>query len=115
MHGFSRDERFVSQEADCKKMVDTAVDKFGALHVAFNNAGTGGSATFAEITEETIDTILDINVKSLAWCFKYQVSHSESRLSDRGSYVENRVVVARADIVPKLRHDLGAKLLLLGG
>ena len=68
----------VSQEADCKKMVDTAVEKFGALHVAFNNAGVFKPAPFAEITEETIDSLLSVNVKSLAFCFKYQVPPRES-------------------------------------
>ena len=54
-------------------MVDTAVDKFGALHVAFNNAGIFRTAVFADIAEETVDTLLGVNVKSLAFCFKYQV------------------------------------------
>lgn len=69
------------QEADCKKMVDTAVEKFGALHVAFNNAGIVRAGSFADITAENIDALLDTNVKSLAWCFKYQVPH-ESLLNN---------------------------------
>lgn len=63
----------VSQEADCQKMVDTAVETFGALHVAFNNAGIFRTAPLADITEDTIDALLGVNVKSLAFCFKYQV------------------------------------------
>ena len=54
-------------------MVDTAVEKFGALHVAFNNAGVFRTSSFVDMTEETIDASLNINVKSLAFCFKYQV------------------------------------------
>ena len=61
------------QEADCKKMVDTAVEKFGALHVAFNNAGIFRTSSLADITEEAIDASLNVNVKSLAFCLKYQV------------------------------------------
>lgn len=63
----------LSQEGDCKKMVDIAVEKVGAFHVAFNNAGIFRSVSFADITEETIDELLGINVKSLAFFFKYQV------------------------------------------
>ncbi len=63
----------MSQEADCKTMVDTALDKFGALHVAFNNAGVFRTGSFAEITDEVVNPIMDTNIKALAWCFKYQV------------------------------------------
>ncbi len=77
-----------SQEADCKKMVDTAVEKFGALHVAFNNAGIFRAGLFAGITEETIDSLLDTNVKSLAWCFKYQVPPHESLLTNENDQLE---------------------------
>lgn len=55
-------------------MVDTAIETFGALHVAFNNAGIYKATPFQEITEETVDSLLNINVKSLAWCLKYQVN-----------------------------------------
>ncbi|CAM9968583.1 unnamed protein product, partial [Ectocarpus fasciculatus] len=47
----------VSKEADCKKMVDTAIEKFGGLHVAFNNAGVFKTAPFVDMTEDTIDDI----------------------------------------------------------
>ncbi|CAN0073741.1 unnamed protein product, partial [Hapterophycus canaliculatus] len=62
-----------SQEADCKNMVDTATKKFGRLHVAFNNAGAYRSSSFAQIDEGGIDEVLNTNVKSIAFCFKYQV------------------------------------------
>eukprot|EP00752_Nemacystus_decipiens_P011774 g10447.t1 len=84
----------VSKEADCKKVVDTALDKFGALHVAFNNAGIVRTASFPEITEETIDAILDINVKSLAWCFKYQIPAMSSTAGGKGSIIVNTSCMA---------------------
>lgn len=63
-----------SQEADCKNMVDAAVNKFGGLHVAFNNAGMFMATPFAEATEEMTSAIFDTNLKSLVFCFKYQVT-----------------------------------------
>lgn len=61
-------------------MVDiTAVEKFGALHVAFNNAGVAKFSSSADITEDVIDANLNINARSLAWCFKYQVSHNTTK------------------------------------
>ena len=78
------------QEAFNKKMVDTAVETFGGLHVAFNNAAIFRPATFADITEETMDALIDTNVKSLAWGFKYQVPHEPC--STTMSRAENSVV-----------------------
>ena len=54
-------------------MVDVAVEKFGGLHVAFNNAGVFETGTFADITEDALDKLVNINFKSLVYCFKYQV------------------------------------------
>eukprot|EP00752_Nemacystus_decipiens_P011779 g10451.t1 len=79
----------ISKEADCKKMVDTAVEKFGALHVAFNNAGIFRTSSFAEMTEETCGALLDVNVKSLVWCFKYQMPAMASTAGGKGSIIVN--------------------------
>ena len=61
------------QEADCKKMVDIAVSTYGGLHVAFNNHGIYQTNSFAEMTDEMATSLLDINLKSLIFCFKYEV------------------------------------------
>lgn len=82
------------QEADCKRMVDAAVETFGGLHMAFNNAGTIEKGTFAEITDEVASKMIDVNFKSLVFCFKYQVlparnlraSYALQRLCDRVSF-----------------------------
>eukprot|EP00903_Cladosiphon_okamuranus_P015715 g14507.t1 len=84
----------VSKEADCKKMVDTAVEAFGALHVAFNNAGIFRKATFMDMTAGTIDSLLDVNVKSLAWCFKFQIPAMAATAGGKGSIVVNSSCVA---------------------
>ncbi|CBN74952.1 short-chain dehydrogenase/reductase SDR [Ectocarpus siliculosus] len=70
-------------------MVDTAIQKFGGLHVAFNNAGVYRSAPFADIMEDTIDDLLNINVKSLAWCFKYQIPAMKDSAGGKGSIIVN--------------------------
>lgn len=61
------------QEEDCKRMVDTAMDSFGGLHVAFNNHGVMWFGYYASASEEEVTRTLDINLKSLVFCFKYQV------------------------------------------
>lgn len=54
-------------------MIDAAVETFGGLHVPFNNAGTVLKGTFADITDEATTKMIDVNFKSLMFCFKYQV------------------------------------------
>ena len=61
------------QEVDCQRMVDAAVETFGGLHVAFNNAGTSKIVKFSDITEDVMSEMLGVNFKSLVYCFKYQV------------------------------------------
>lgn len=61
-------------------MVDAALARFGALHVVFNNHGVGESAAFADITEEKATKIIDTNLKSLIFCFKYQVRRQQAVL-----------------------------------
>jgi NAD(P)-dependent dehydrogenase (short-subunit alcohol dehydrogenase family) len=65
----------VSREADAKAMVDAAVDRFGGLHVLYNNAGVmlpeDGSV---DTTDERIwDITLGVNVKGVAFGCKYGV------------------------------------------
>jgi NAD(P)-dependent dehydrogenase (short-subunit alcohol dehydrogenase family) len=65
----------VSNEDDAKHMVDTAVERFGHLHVLYNNAGVmlpdDGSV---HLTDASIwDTTLAINVKGVAFGCKYGV------------------------------------------
>eukprot|EP00904_Undaria_pinnatifida_P012047 jgi/Undpi1/7973/HiC_scaffold_24.g10445.m1 len=78
----------VSKEADCKRMVDVAVEKFGGLHVAFNNAGVFETGTFADITEDALDKLVNINFKSLVYCFKYQIP-AMAKSGDKGSIIVN--------------------------
>lgn len=54
-------------------MVDKAVETFGGLHIAFNNHGVGSLGTFASASDKDVTGIFDNNLKSLVFCFKYQV------------------------------------------
>ena len=54
-------------------MVDAAVENFGGLHIAFNNAGISKMSKFADVTEDLMTELLDVNFKSIVFCLKYQV------------------------------------------
>jgi NAD(P)-dependent dehydrogenase (short-subunit alcohol dehydrogenase family) len=64
----------VSKEEDVKAMVKAAIDNFGRLDYAFNNAGVeGASASTVECTNENWDRTLGVNLKGVWLCMKYQI------------------------------------------
>jgi 3-oxoacyl-[acyl-carrier protein] reductase len=66
----------VSREADVRRLVQSAIDAYGGLHIFVNNAGyTHRNQPLLDVTEEQFDRTYAINVKSLFWSAKYAVPH----------------------------------------
>lgn len=64
----------VSAAVDVTRIVRTAVDRFGRLDFAFNNAGIEGQqAPIAECTEENWDRVMAVNLTSVFLCMKAEV------------------------------------------
>lgn len=65
----------VNVTADVKAMVAAAVERFGGLDGAFNNAGVTGPvfAPLADIEEADWDDALTTNLRSVFVCMKYQI------------------------------------------
>lgn len=64
----------VTKTADNAAMVAHALEKFGRLDAALNNAGTPGGFTNAEsCTEEEWDSVMDINAKSVWLAMKHEI------------------------------------------
>lgn len=62
--------------AEVEALVNTTVDKFGKLDGAFNNAGVAGQLTpLHETSEDDFDRIMNVNVKGVWWCMKYELPH----------------------------------------
>ena len=53
----------VTLNADAERAVRETVEKFGALHVLANNAGTLSNATVEELSEEDWDRVTRVNIK----------------------------------------------------
>ena len=57
-----------------KALVDTAVSRCGALHVAFNNAGIGGPlGPLAEIDIEEYRHLMEVNLHSVFYAMRYEI------------------------------------------
>ena len=64
----------VSRAADVLALVQKTVERFGRLDVAFNNAGIEGTWNpIAEQSEEDWDSTIDINLKGVWLCLKYEI------------------------------------------
>lgn len=81
----------VSEESECKQMVEATVEKFGRLDYAFNNAGIEGQMGPAvEATHGNYRKVMDINVFGVLASMKYQIPAMLK--SGGGSIVNNASV-----------------------
>lgn len=64
----------VSKEADVKKMIDIAINTFGRLDFAFNNAGIEGEQANTDLcTTENWDKTIGVNLKGIWLCMKHEL------------------------------------------
>jgi NAD(P)-dependent dehydrogenase (short-subunit alcohol dehydrogenase family) len=64
----------VSRAAEVADLVEKTVERFGRLDVAFNNAGIEGAwIPITEQSEEDWDRTIDINLKGVWLCLKYEI------------------------------------------
>jgi NAD(P)-dependent dehydrogenase (short-subunit alcohol dehydrogenase family) len=64
----------VANETDVRSLVKKTVDRYGKLDYAFNNAGIEETPTsLIEQTSEKFDQIMNVNVKGVWMCMKYEI------------------------------------------
>ena len=63
----------VSHEADCKALVEAAIERYGRLDILMNSVGIGGWGMATEVTEETWAKTLDVDLKSVVFTSKYAI------------------------------------------
>jgi NAD(P)-dependent dehydrogenase (short-subunit alcohol dehydrogenase family) len=68
----------VAVEADVARMIAAGVERFGALHVLYNNAGVlwkDRDRSVLETDEKWWDRVMAINLKSVFWVTKHGIPH----------------------------------------
>jgi NAD(P)-dependent dehydrogenase (short-subunit alcohol dehydrogenase family) len=65
----------MSRAADVENLVRETVRKFGRLDCAVNNAGISGPrfTPVADVTEEQWDQVMNVNLKGVWLCLKYEI------------------------------------------
>jgi NAD(P)-dependent dehydrogenase (short-subunit alcohol dehydrogenase family) len=65
----------VADGAAVAAMVGFAVDAYGGVDVAFNNAGIEGNlgANTPDVTEAEWDRLIGVNLKGVWWCMKHEI------------------------------------------
>lgn len=74
----------VTLEHDCKKLIETAVSKYGNLHILINNAGLSMRASFDEVDLKVLHRLMDVNFWGTVYCTKYALPYL---ISNKGSLV----------------------------
>ena len=78
----------VSNAVQVKAMINKTVETYGRLDAAFNNAGIQNPSTdIADYEEEEYDRILNINLKGVWLCMKYELQ--QMRKQGSGAIVNN--------------------------
>src|SRR5437868_1628719 len=65
----------VSCAADCRRAIDQTIEKFGSLHILFNNAGVFYAHDAIDCSEQEWDEQIDVNLKGTFLMSKYVLPH----------------------------------------
>ena len=69
----------ISVDADAKKIVETAVNAFGTVHILVNAAGSFGNGPLSGISEAEWDRMLDIKPKGHFNVMKYAIPYMQKQ------------------------------------
>ena len=65
----------VTQEADCRRLVEETVRKWGRIDILVNNAGLSMRAMFKDLDLKVIRRLMDVNFWGTVYCTKYALPY----------------------------------------
>jgi NADP-dependent 3-hydroxy acid dehydrogenase YdfG len=74
----------VSNENDCRRLMETTIKMFGGIDVLINNAGISMRAILQEASTEVFKKVMDINYFGVIYCTKYAL---DSIIERKGTIV----------------------------
>jgi NAD(P)-dependent dehydrogenase (short-subunit alcohol dehydrogenase family) len=105
-------EADVAKASDVEALIAKAVETYGRLDCACNNAGVEGKiAPIAELSESDFDRVMSINAKGVFLCLKYEIAHM---LQSGGGAIVNLASVAGLIGFPGLGPYVASKHAITG-
>lgn len=74
----------VSNEEDCRNLIERTVEKFGRIDILVNNAGISMRAMFKDLDLKVLHSLMDVNFWGTVYCTKYALPYL---LESKGSLV----------------------------
>lgn len=65
----------VSDAAQVRAYTDATAERWGGLHVVFNNAGVNIPGVFHEVPDEIVDRTINVNLKGCIYGSRYAIPH----------------------------------------
>ena len=102
----------VTKDQDVKMLVAGTLETYGKLDIAFNNAGIEiEQSKLADGEEAVYDQIMDVNVKGVWRCMKYQIP---AMLQQTTSAIVNTASIAGLGAAPKMSIYSASKHAVIG-
>jgi NAD(P)-dependent dehydrogenase (short-subunit alcohol dehydrogenase family) len=102
----------VTKDQDVQALVDGTLERYGKLDIAFNNAGIEIELSkLADGEEAVYDKIMDVNVKGVWRCMKYQIP---AMLQQATSVIVNTASIAGLGAAPKMSIYSASKHAVIG-
>ena len=74
----------VSNQEDCRRLIEKTIQKFGRIDILINNAGISMRAMFKDLDLSVIHRLMDVNFWGTVYCTKYALPYL---LESKGSVV----------------------------
>lgn len=105
-------ETDVRDAQQVEKLVAAAVETYGGLHCAFNNAGVlPAGALLADVDEAAFDQVIAVDLKGVFLSMKYEIQHM---LKAGGGAIVNNASIAGMIAEPGISPYVAAKHAVIG-
>ena len=69
----------VTNELDCKRMIEAVKTQWGGIDILYNNAGIMPMSTVPDMSEDLWDKVIDISLKGTFLCCKFAIPAMEAQ------------------------------------